>query len=136
MNKTFASFVIVCIVLVLAVEVQGRRNMFHIKTYHIINNITGQNINAHCYSKSDDFGDKVLGPGQEFVFTFRPNLLGFTRFHCRFVTGHGSGSYGVYTPKSMQWCRDPICKWYARPNGLCAIGYSRSCQAWKEPPRA
>lgn len=127
MNKTFASFAIVSIMLVVAAEALGP----DIKTYYIINDIPGESIEAHCYSRNDDFGNKVLGPGQRFKFTFQVAYFNLTKFHCEFKTKHGSGRYGVYTKSSKEWCAGTECYWYARTTGLCAEGFQKHCQNWK-----
>ncbi|CAI0438108.1 unnamed protein product [Linum tenue] len=66
----------------------------------MIGNALGGNVQlkAHCKSRDDDLGVRVLGPGQEFHFKFWTSMLFTTVFYCSFEW-LGSGGlhwYDVY----------------------------------------
>ncbi|CAI0438039.1 unnamed protein product [Linum tenue] len=94
-------------------------------------------LKAHCKSKDDDLGVRVLGPGQDFHFRFWTSVFSTTLFKCSFEWP-GSGKlhwYDVYNDKRDYWgCVN--CKWIIKPFGICEFNVQTSaydrCFSWKE----
>lgn len=98
----------------------------------IQNDIPGQTIMAHCYSKDDDIGYHELEHGLSIQFRFNPKLFGMTKFYCDFNTKEGAGNYAVYDAKIFFRC-DAVCFWSIRNKGPCLQKTDMSfwCQTWK-----
>ncbi|CAI0438112.1 unnamed protein product [Linum tenue] len=94
-------------------------------------------LKAHCRSRDDDLGVRVLGPGQEFHFKFWTSFFSTTVFYCSFEWP-GSGGlhwYDVYDDDRDFWGGKNY-RWVIKPFAICKFNvptkeYDR-CMTWKE----
>ncbi|KAL6994673.1 hypothetical protein U1Q18_047411, partial [Sarracenia purpurea var. burkii] len=90
----------------------GAHAAFHIHftpvTIHIIDRVPNNptTLTVHCQSKDNDIGTHVLSTGQEFAWTFKPDILGTTLYFCHFYWGSKDTSFDVYNRKHI----DPECQ--------------------------
>ncbi|KAL0432890.1 UNVERIFIED_CONTAM: S-protein5 [Sesamum latifolium] len=107
------------------------------ETVVVKNDISGENITIHCYSKDDDLGIHTLPYAANFTWYFHVSIGGTTKFYCDLMTRHGSGNYGVFDWKLEERC-DVYCLWLIQANGLCLVQTACHdqlyCQPWKNPP--
>ncbi|GFQ02176.1 hypothetical protein PHJA_002361500 [Phtheirospermum japonicum] len=88
-------------------------NLLDYTVVSVKNDIQSENITIHCYSTEDNLGTLTLSYGANYTWHFNINVGRSTKFWCDFKTTHGSGNYGVYTPKLHVRC-DYQCNWLIR----------------------
>jgi len=63
----------------------------------IINFMASKNLTVHCKDKHHDLGAQILGYGQRFTFSFKPNIIArVTLYFCRFAWVGASHHFDIY----------------------------------------
>ena len=111
-------------------------SLYNIKvTVHIINRLPNNPtaLSLRCQSKDDDFGMHTLYNGQEFHWTFKPNIFETTLYFCHFYWGSEDKSFAVYDRRLSYHCKSIDiqydCYWEARADGFYLSGDN---QSWKK----
>lgn len=93
------------------------------RTVHVHNNLpANNNLLAHCYSKDDDLGYRMLRPGQGFNWSFCPNFFPInTLFACTFTWGSKRASFEAFKEK-IRGLRGANYHWTAASDGIYLSG--------------
>ncbi|KAJ0010081.1 hypothetical protein Pint_33737 [Pistacia integerrima] len=97
---------------------------------HIINALSHDNLDIHCYSLDDDLGEHNLGVGGDFTFKFGEHVILHTRFWCDMKYGSDhSKTIDVFTENigNKHCCHTRKCFWSVREDGFY---FSNNNQSW------
>merc|ERR1711879_414097 len=112
MNKIFALFAIVVVVLVTTSEANAAY-----QTLRITNDMANDDVTVDCYP----YGNTMLGFGQAMEVTVRQDIVAQKKseIFCYINTMFGFGTFAVYNTKISQDSCDKECRWFVRNEGLC-----------------
>ncbi|KAJ1389921.1 Plant self-incompatibility protein S1 [Sesbania bispinosa] len=103
----------------------------------VINNLPdNKTLILHCYKrKGKDLGVTVLRSGATFEFTFRPRLIGSTKYYCSFQWRGVFYWFDLYTKhRDHKKCKN--CSWSVREEAICRFNYNThafsDCYYWKK----
>lgn len=78
-------------------------------------------MKIHCASRDDDLGNHTLLYLTNFIWHFRPAVIGSTLFFCHFWWGKKEAVFDVFSEKWSKICETPdqnLCLWVARIDGI------------------
>lgn len=104
---------------------------------HIINALSHDILNLHCYSYNDDLGEHTLGVGGDFTFKFGQSPIYVTRFWCDMKYGSShSTTVDVWTAKigDKHCCHTRECFWSVREDGFYLSDNNQSWVKWYNWP--
>lgn len=105
---------------------------------HVISDIpdSPEPLRVRCTSHDIDADLHTLKKGQEFNWTFGPDVSGSAVYPCHFYWQSKNKLFNVYDGRVRQYCRLPaanvyvyVCYWSARPDGFYV---SNDKSTWKK----
>ncbi|KAF8020574.1 hypothetical protein BT93_G1109 [Corymbia citriodora subsp. variegata] len=94
----------------------------------IVNNLPGGPLlTVHCKSKDDDLGIHGISSGNQWGFSFKPNIWGTTLFFCSFQWPGSFYHFDIYDDK-RDGSQCSTCVWNIKPTGPC-LG-DKLCDIW------
>lgn len=106
----------------------------------VINDLSGNKpLTLHCYKSKGgkrDLGPHTVFPGKTYDFTFRPRLIGPTKYSCSFEWNGGFVKwFDLYVKeRDHKKCRN--CSWSVREDKICRFNYDThaytDCFLWKQ----
>lgn len=94
-------------------------------------------VRIHCKSKNDDLGEHVISKDITYNFSFKPNILGGTKFFCGFTFARTLHWFDIYDQnRDFNKCKDGSCKWEIKDSGPCFFNWDKQeynqCFQWDE----
>ncbi|KAL8052037.1 hypothetical protein ABFS82_06G184000 [Erythranthe guttata] len=89
------------------------------RTVHIVNDLPRDTpqLELHCYSKDDDLGNHTLSIGQEFQWSFCPNVLPTTLFACHLWWFPKEKAFDAFKENIFK-LRTEALYWIAKSDGI------------------
>ncbi|KAL1557571.1 hypothetical protein AAHA92_08131 [Salvia divinorum] len=86
---------------------------------HVLNLLPNNSppLTVHCNSRDDDFGFHNITKGEDYQWSFCPNVLGSTQFFCRFWWAPKQFSLYVYKDDQSP-LRRSLNVWAAKSDGI------------------
>lgn len=94
----------------------------HDRVFVNISNEVGQGLDLtfSCKSKNDDLGSHTLVEHGFFVFNFKPNYWGTTKFYCKFDWKDNHYTFDIYD-YSRDKSKGPNYNWQIKTTGACVL---------------
>jgi len=97
----------------------------------------GKRVRIHCKSKNNDLGEHVISKDKTYSFTFKPNILGGTKFFCGFTFDRTLHWFNIYDQnRDFNKCKEGSCKWEIKDSGPCFFDWEKKgynqCSKWDE----